>query len=180
MNRALLSSAKHDWETPESVLEMVRVIGPIALDPCTTPENPARATWFYTVEEDGLAHPWSAGALRARWIGGMSVASVDWLVYVNPPYGRELPKWIDKCVAEASRGVEILALVPARVDTRWYARCVETASAIRFWRGRLTFRAAPHPAPFPSALIYWGRRPSALRAAFGAHTLPGGVEKVAA
>ena len=171
----LLASDRMDWQTPEEVLRLVRDVSPTALDPCTTADNPCRATWFYTAAENGLAQKWVALFTAARWSGSQLAHPYEWLVYMNPPYGRELPRWIDKAIAEAALGAEIIALVPSRTDTRWYKRCVESAAAIRHWHGRITFRGAQYPAPFPSAVIYWGHRPSAFHAAFAARTVIGGV-----
>lgn len=171
MNRALLSSTKHDWMTPSVVLERVRMVAPIALDPCTTEDNPTGAKLaFYPPTYDGLSVGWAGPAI-----------AVAGLTYVNPPYGREIGAWVDGCVEAAAPydlsghefHPEIIALVPARVDTAWYRRCVETAQAIRFWNGRLTFKGAPHPAPFPSALIYWGDRARRFHRAFADVTTVG-------
>lgn len=53
MNRLapLMSSAKDDWQTPAEVLELVRKVGPIVLDPCTTVDNPTGAA---LICHDGL------------------------------------------------------------------------------------------------------------------------------
>ena len=151
----LHSSERHDWQTPECVLERVRRVAPIAIDPCTSASNPTGAERAFTVEEDGLAQSW-----------GLHLLGLDGLVYVNPPYGRELPKWVNKSWSEALEGVEVVLLAPARTDTKWFARASSSANARAFWRGRLTFVGAPHPAPFPSALWYWGDRPWDFCAAF--------------
>ena len=150
MNAALLSSVKMDWQTPDNVLDLVRQVGPIALDPCTTDDNPTKALAYYTPATDGLSQSWTDS---------------NGIVYVNPPYGRALPLWLDKCWHEADAGAEVLALVPARTDTTWWQSNVLGAS-ICFWRGRLRFKGAPHPAPFPSALLYWGYRDSQFRKVF--------------
>lgn len=165
---AVMSSRRMDWETPDDVLECVRMVAPIDLDPCTTTENPTKARKFICpgplhegnriaagggigVCGDGLALPWESDA---------------GLVFVNPPYGRHLPKWAAKMRLEASGGVEIVALVPARTDTKWFQKHLSKADAICFWEGRLTFRGAPYPAPFPSALVYFGDRSKAFRRVF--------------
>src|SRR3990167_8577547 len=149
--KALMSSKKSDWQTPEHVLELVRQVAPIGLDPCTSPDNPCRAETLF-----------SAGGLEASWkplAGG--------LVYCNPPYGRQIRAWLRKCCAAGDdRDTTIIALVPARTDTRWWHESVYTANRICFWRGRLKFRGAPSSAPFPSALVYWGRRPEMFRSVF--------------
>jgi site-specific DNA-methyltransferase (adenine-specific) len=153
MNRALLASGDMTWQTPECVLERVRKLGPIALDPCTNADNPVGAERFYTPRDFGLSKPWAEDAA-----GG--------LVYVNSPYGRELPEWVVKCVAEAALGAEMVALVPSRTDTRWFNAALDSCQALAFWRGRVKFRGAKDCAPFPSALFYWGARQWEFAVAF--------------
>lgn len=149
----LMSSANPNWQTPAAVLNPVRCLGGnyIALDPCTTPDNPCNAAAFFTPAVDGLAQDWSAH-------GGP--------IYVNPPYGRALPPWVAKCHDEADRGCEIVLLIPARTDTRWWQDHIVSADALCFWRGRLKFVGAKDAAPFPSALVYWGPRPLAFMTEF--------------
>lgn len=163
MQAALLSSVKMDWVTPQCVLERVRRVDDIALDPCTTLDNPCEASAVFTLErhDDGLTLGWGG-------YGG--------LVYTNPPYGRELPRWAAKATAEARLGAEIILLVPSRTDTRWWGWSYDSCQAIAFWKGRLTFAGAPAPAPFPSCLFYWGERQGRFKRAFSdaARVIPGG------
>lgn len=153
MHSALNSSVKMDWQTPDNLLDLVRQVGPIALDPCTVASNPTCASEFCTPEDDGLGFRWGE-------LAGSS------LIYVNPPYGRELPKWSAKCVLEGKAGCEIVLLTPARPDTRWFQDAASTADALLFWRGRLKFKGAKDAAPFPSALFYWGPRVERFRDVF--------------
>jgi hypothetical protein len=154
-----MSSAKSDWQTPSHVLELVRRVAPIALDPCTTVDNPVGAMeWAIPVVRmempegahiDGLSFDWATVAAR---LGG--------LIYCNPPYGRDVFEWTRRCCVAGCCGADVIALLPARTDTKWWHYdCIPgaTASAVCFWRGRLTFVGAPAPAPFPSALVYWGQ-----------------------
>jgi len=147
MDSALLASERHDWQTPELVLELVRKLGPILLDPCTTDDNPCGAVARYVTQ--GLDLGWSCWADTGQ----------SGLVFVNPPYGRQLGAWVEKATSEAVYGVEIVLLTPCRPDTRWYDHARSTCNAYCEIRGRLTFKGAPHPAPFPSALHYWGPKP---------------------
>lgn len=142
----LMSSEKMDWRTPEILLALVRGMGTIGLDPCAD-ENPEHhfAAYNLTEADDGLEHSWDA-------YGGS-------LVYVNPPYGRVLPAWIDYCNEFGEEGVEIILLVPSRTDTRWFRSATEAADARCLWHGRLTFQGAEHSAPFPSAVFYYGQDP---------------------
>lgn len=152
MNQALLSSKASDWRTPDNVLDLVRHVGHIVLDPATDEDNPVGAT--HHLWSGGLEFPW--GTYRG-------------LVYCNPPYGRALPAWAQKIASEGSLGTEVVALLPARTDTRWWQDHVVTAHALCFWRGRLRFVGAPASAPFPSAVAYWGHRRGRFCGVFSPH-----------
>ena len=140
MNEALLSSKRMDWNTPEEVLELVRKVAPIGLDPCSNVTSKVKAS-----------AAWLSGGLEVDWSG-------FGLVYVNPPYGRELNEWSRKIVDESQRGVEIIALVPSRTDTKWFQNMFNHRNLVCLWKGRITFEGAPAAAPFPSAVFYFGKR----------------------
>jgi hypothetical protein len=150
---ALLKSDRQDWNTPAEVLDLVRQVGPIGLDPCWNAAGLVRAARNLdgAIGCSGLLAPW----------GGHG------LVFINPPYGRELVPWAKKIAAEGAAGVEAIALVPARTDTAWWHDHIATADAICFWRGRLTFLGAEAGAPFPSALAYFGERAKRFATVFG-------------
>ena len=145
----LHSSEKMDWRTPSDVLDLVRGVGIIGLDPCATLDKKHHfAAFNLTEDDDGLEHDWST------YVGE------DALVFVNPPYGRALPHWVEMCATEAeSCDIEIVLLVPSRTDTRWFRLASESADARCLWYGRLRFEDAPSSAPFPSACFYWGPSP---------------------
>jgi hypothetical protein len=98
--------------------------------------------------------------------------------YMNPPYGKEIVKWINKARQEVWLGNAgmVVALVPARTDVRWWQdnvltgvkriefdvtggfidRAAMVATQVRFLRGRLKFGDSKNSAPFPSAIVVWG------------------------
>jgi site-specific DNA-methyltransferase (adenine-specific) len=146
---APLSSKRHDWRTPGWILGAIREFsgGQITLDPCAAPADidMVRAAINYRLpEHDGLKESWD----------------VKGLVFVNPPYGRELSEWTGKLTREidaAERNLECILLVPARTDTRWFRTdIVGRANRILFLTGRLNFDDGPVGAPFPSCLVYYG------------------------
>ena len=86
VNKALLSSEKMDWCTPQAFFDALDSEFHFALDAAATPEN-AKCPLFYTPEMDALSQNWGAG----------------WAVFCNPPYGRTLGKWVAKAYHEHFR-----------------------------------------------------------------------------
>lgn len=161
-----LSSAAQDWRTPENVLERVRRIDVIGLDPCGGEGSTVGAiSEFRLPTTDGLVTPWNGHGL----------------VFVNPPYGREISTWVKRAAYfgwQGGEACEVVLLVPARVGTNWWHENIagacpgREAAAVCFWHGRLKFVPAPgrpaskaDTATFDSALVYWGHRPWAFEAA---------------
>lgn len=147
LNKSLMSSKRDSWNTPQVVVDLVKDVfdGMIMFDPCSNADSVVGAEFGYSKEHggDGLAVDWSEYQS----------------VYVNPPYSRAIGTWVDKCNKEHfhTPSMEIIALLPARPDTRWFESAWE-ADALCFWRGRLRFLGAPASAPFPSVVAYWGPR----------------------
>jgi hypothetical protein len=87
----------------------------------------------------------------------------DWeghKVFMNPPYGRQIGRWIEKAYKEAQKqDTTVVALIPARTDTRYWHDYVMKAAAIYFVKGRLKFGDGGNSAPFPSAVVVFKRRP---------------------
>jgi hypothetical protein len=143
------ASARTDWSSPPAVVErVVTLLGRVDLDPCSGATATVPARRRLTAEDDGLAQRW-----RGR-------------VFLNPPYGAELPQWVDKLVAEhrSGRVAEAVALLPARTDTAWFRALREYPRCFLF--GRLRFGGAESAAPFPSMLVYLGQRVHEFAEAF--------------
>ena len=153
-----MSEPSDEHYTPEHVLEVVSAFDRIALDPCTTDQNPARAIIAYTAADNGLACQWT------KWTG---------VVFCNPPYSRgQLPLWVAKCAAEASTGSEIIALIPSDLGSKAGALAASTCDALCFVKGRLTFGSPAgqleQGAKQPSVLVYWGERSKRFQRIFSA------------
>ena len=74
-------------------------------------------------------------------------------MFCNPPYGRELPKWVKKCSEESKKGALVVMLIPARTDTSYFHQLIYHKAEIRFIRGRLHFNESKQGAPFPSMIV---------------------------
>ncbi len=137
----MASSERTDWATPQAWFDYLHLEFKFSLDPCCTHAN-AKCPRRYTPAEDGLAQSWA-----------------EERVFMNPPYGRELPRWLKKAY-EAARdhGALVVCFVPARVDTEWWHRYAAKASEIRFPVGRVKFTGAETGAPFPVAIVIFRPR----------------------
>lgn len=80
----LRSSDTCEWTTPKDLFDELNVEFNFTLDVASTDEN-ALCNRHYTEKEDGLTK---------RWNGN---------VWCNPPYGREIGKWLKKA-SETNEG----------------------------------------------------------------------------
>lgn len=127
------SSATDLHSTPQAFFDKLDAEFHFTLDVCATSEN-AKCGRYYTEQDDGLAQQWSG------------------TVWMNPPYGRAIRRWMEKANEAARAGATVVCLVPARTETNWWHECA-IMHEIRFVRGRLKFGGAKHNAPFPSAVV---------------------------
>lgn len=123
MNKALLSSKNHTWETPEWLFKELDKEFGFTLDPCCEVST-AKCYNFYTVDDNGLCQDW----------GGH-------IVFCNPPYGKHLRKWIVKSYLESKKdATKVVMLIPSRTDTTYFHDIIlPYAADIRFLRGRVKF-----------------------------------------
>lgn len=131
----LMFSSKTDmWATPQPLFDSLDREFGFDLDVCAIPEN-AKTARFYTPDQDGLTLPWNG------------------VVWCNPPYGRQIGKWVERASLFRSLGSTIVMLLPARTDTKWFHEYIYGHAEIRFLRGRLRFGGVSSPAPFPSMIV---------------------------
>jgi site-specific DNA-methyltransferase (adenine-specific) len=141
-NAALMSSRSEMWGTPPDLFAMLNRAYRFRLDAASNGAN-ALCPCYFTKDEDGLTQDWS----RYR------------RVWLNPPYGRTIGLWMRKAYEESRKGCIVVALVPARVDTKWWHEQVVGKARVTFLKGRLKFineaGRSRYPAPFPSALVVY-------------------------
>jgi len=130
-----------EWATPLDVFTRLDTLFGFTLDACATPEN-ALCSRYYTRADDGLSQPWAPH-----------------ITWCNPPYGREIGKWMWKAYTESQRGAVVACLVPASCDTRWWHDHVKGKAHVTFFKGRLRFRGLDRNrqqcAPFASAVVVY-------------------------
>jgi phage N-6-adenine-methyltransferase len=136
LKEAMFSSKTDLWATPQDFFDRLNAEFNFTLDPCSDGTN-AKCQKYYTAKENGLAQDWSGER-----------------VFMNPPYGRVIGAWIRKAYEEGTKpNTLVVALIPARTDTKYWHDYVMKAKEIRFVRGRLKFGDGRNSAPFPSAVV---------------------------
>lgn len=136
------SSATDRWETPQGVFDVLDDEFGFTLDVCATADD-AKCPRFYSPGDDGLGQDWNGTC------------------WMNPPYGRDIGRWVQKAWESAQAGATVVCLVPARPDTGWWWDFCRYGE-IRFLRGRLRFGEAETGAPFRSAVVIFGRGPGVV------------------
>lgn len=127
------------WLTPKHILD---ALGQFDLDPCSAPDPHLwpTAAEHYTLPTDGLTEPWHGR------------------VWLNPPYGMQAWKWLDRLAAHGQG----TALIFARTETAGFVEQVwGKASGILFLHGRLHFHypngeRAKANSGAPSCLVAYG------------------------
>ncbi len=150
------SSASNEWQTPRWLFDRLNAEFQFDLDCAATTAN-ALCVKHYTAEMDALKQDWSKDSQSAGWL--------------NPPYGRLIGKFVPYAYEQTLRAPEltVVMLIPARVDTKWWhSSCAH--GEVRFIKGRIGFinttlpsyRAdgdfKVSPAPFPSAIVVFGKK----------------------
>ncbi len=134
--KQLLSSNSDEWGTPQELFDYLDKKYKFELDPCATSKN-KKCGFYYSKKEDGLLRIWN------------NYKSA----FCNPPYS-ELKKWVKKAYEESIKGMLVVMLITARVDTAaWHDYIFPYAKEIWFIRGRLKFNKHKNPSFFPSAIV---------------------------
>jgi len=135
--KVMFSSETNEWATPKDFFHRLnKIYGPFDLDPCATVMN-TKCRKYFTINDNGLQKDWSG-----------------YNVFMNPPYGRKIGRWLEKAYKESRKhNTSVVCLIPSRTDTKyWHDYCMK-ADKIMFVKGRLKFGMATNAAPFPSAVI---------------------------
>lgn len=105
------------WYTPRHITD---ALGTFSVDPCTNSNAPffhALSNAKHDLGDDGLSWDW-----------------VD-RVWLNPPYGSEIVKWLDK-LYDHGNGI---ALVFARTETVWAQKHMSICDGFNLLKGRISF-----------------------------------------
>ena len=143
MDPVLFSSKKMDWCTPKGVFAALNDEFDFVLDAAASDKN-AKCGDYYTEKDDALTQSWDKGGA----------------VFCNPPYGRNIGKWVVKAYEESTKmPYPVVLLISARTDTAYFHEYIYHKAKIRFIRGRLHFTdddgVPGGSAPFPSMVVIY-------------------------
>jgi len=135
-------ASKDEWLTPP---EIIHSLGTFDLDPCSPINRPwDTAKTHFTIDDNGLLRDWFGR------------------VWLNPPYGRMMPPWLDKLALHGNG----IAFVFGRTDINAFHNHVfPFADSIFFVKGRISFhhvsgQRADSNSGAASVLIAYGQQNS--------------------
>ena len=132
----MFSSSSVEWSTPQWLFDELDNEFHFTLDLCSTHEN-HKCDKYYTETENGLLQDWQGET-----------------VYCNPPYGKQISQWVEKCYREGTKdNTTVVMLIPARTDTAYFHDFILNRSEIRFVPGRLCFNDGNGRSPFASIVV---------------------------
>lgn len=131
ITKGMFTSQSGEWETPQDLFDSLDAEFGFTLDACAVAGN-AKCRVFYSPRQDGLKQVWRG------------------VVWCNPPYGRQIGRWVGK-------GVRV---VPRRRDGRDVAAGAHGHRVV----SRLHLRTRGNPFPARSREIWKRRQGSQLRA----------------
>lgn len=187
----LFSSNRQDWATPQSLFDELNAKYNFGLDAAACDENESMEDFYTRAERevvafkqklrDKLDSPKGKAQLK-RFCKALTpkvsnfkctnyftekqdALQQSWrgynAVFVNPPYGRGLSRWVEHAAKEATNVDPIIMLMPARTDTKFFHKFIWNIERDvwrygvvgKFLAGRVKFDGAAAGAPFPSMVV---------------------------
>lgn len=123
-------NTRSNWETPPELFELLRVKYNFNLDLAAS-------------ETNHLADNWKSGEDNCSGYCiptcGLHSEISHTRIFCNPPYGDNIGTWIRRFAQLGRDWKQVVALVPANTDTRWFAQMADSASEIHLLTGRVQF-----------------------------------------
>lgn len=131
------NSVKNEYETPDSIFLPLRDEFDLELDLAAS-DRVHKLNVFYNEKQNALLLDWKGNC---------------WL---NPPFGRNLGKWIVKLCDEAIKwGGNKVCLIPVRSNTKWWSKVINKAE-IRFIIGEVKFVGQENGLWLPMCILIFG------------------------
>jgi len=129
-------SKSQEYETPNEVFEPLQKEFNLQLDVCATKEN-HKCDLYFTKEQSALYQDWKLN------------------FWMNPPFGRDLKKWVQKAYEESQKNnVNGVLILPVRSNTLWWHKyIIDTKAEVRFLKGETKFVGHKRGLWLPFAII---------------------------
>ena len=114
-------SEKDLWQTPKTLFDSLNKEFGFTVDVCASDKNKL-CFRYYSEENSALKNQWSDGTH-----------------FINPPYSKTNEFLLYAAKQAKTNNVDIVALVNANTDTKWFADAARTANEIRLITGRVGF-----------------------------------------
>jgi len=139
------------WATPQWLFDHLARVFDIVADLCATPDT-TKCEVYLSPWTDAFTEEW-------EWPGRAA--------FMNPPYRDErykMMEWMQRAADQAEQhDTQIICLVKAATETKWFQVGWDRASAIVFFAKRLAFTLHGEKkdgARFPNALLIFGPPPT--------------------
>ena len=133
-NNVFFSSLRSDWTTPRKLFFDLNQKYNFDIDLCASDFN-ALCKEYYTIDNSCF-----------------NVCCHNKKIFCNPPYSRDMYKFIEKCYSLYLDNNLVVMLLPVRTDTKWFHDFIYHKADIEFIKGRLKFGGSKNSAPFPSMI----------------------------
>jgi phage N-6-adenine-methyltransferase len=136
-----------EYSTPVALFAPLAAEFSLQRDVCASQAN-AKLRIFWTKDDDALSKEWTDNC------------------WMNPPFNRELSKWVRKAHAEAKKHDNtIVCLIPVRSNTKWWRETIVDAE-VRFINGEVNFNDLARGLWLPMCVVIFGRAAKVGRFAF--------------
>jgi len=129
--KVIHSSKSHKWRTPLEVFEPLNRRFRFKLDAAASKEN-TKCADYISEDQDGLN--------GLPWVEHIRNPERYDAVWLNPPYGRDVGKWMQRAYEQSQQcGLIVVCLVFASTDTTWWRDWVWRAEHVKLLTGRIRF-----------------------------------------
>ena len=133
----LFKSESKEYSTPMDIFNPLMDEFNFQLDVCASSAN-NKCNRYYTKEQDSLTKDWYR-------YGNF---------WMNPPFGRDLKKWVQKAQEESIKGAIGVCLLPVRSNTLWWHKyIIDTNAEVRFLKGEIKFNDCKRGLWMPFAIV---------------------------
>lgn len=165
-----MSTGNGEYSTPQWLFDALDSIFHFEVDLCATKKNAKCKKYFSLSKKSAFKKKWNKTSFcnppytspRNPCVENCEKVTCEKRGFHIDGYWPGLIDWVRRGAEQSAKhGSTIVFLVPARVETEWFGLIWRHATAICFIKGRLAFNENDKNmtvAPFPSAVVIFGRR----------------------